>query len=258
MACFRLMIGHNGGTVLQGSRSYVSKVRAAFQGRIILNRPVKQVIAKTETSPALVESHDGWQGKYDEVVLACHGDQASRMLEGQELPVMQLLPKFTYQRNRAILHTDVNQMPKRKSAWCSWNYLADRRQEETDLCVTYWMNNLQPIPSDRQYFVTLNPIEEPVEGSILRSFLYDHPVYDLNSVAAQRRIWSHQGEGGLWFCGSYLGYGFHEDGIQSGLAVAEGISGQARPWSVPAGSDRVNLPDDWTARHLTQRSEVAA
>ena len=247
-------------TVIRGSRSYVTKVRSEFQGRISLNRPIKQIRIGEgqDDGRVLVESHDGWQGLYDDVVLACHGDQAKRMLTGNDLPVMEVLDQFTYQRNRAILHTDSTQMPRRKSAWCSWNYLADRDQEETDISVTYWMNNLQPIPSQTDYFVTLNPITEPAEGTILRSFLYDHPVYDLQSVAAQKRIWAHQGQSNLWFCGSYLGYGFHEDGIQSGLAVAEALTGHARPWPVPPESDRVNLPADWNPVKAGEQAGVAA
>ncbi|RED45789.1 NAD(P)/FAD-dependent oxidoreductase [Aestuariispira insulae] len=230
-------------TVVGGSRNYVNRLMEAFSGRVLTDRPVKTV--ERLADGVHVESHSGWQQRFDDVVLACHADQALAMMKDAGHQERDLLGRFKYQRNRAILHTDESLMPKRRSAWCSWNYLAEGETSDRELCVSYWMNNLQPIAGKRDYFVTLNPIREPRAGSIVRSFLYDHPIYDLDSEKAQHQLWHLQGNGGLWFCGSYFGYGFHEDGIQSGLAVAEAISGIARPWSVPAGSDRVNLPESW-------------
>ena len=129
----------------------------------------------------------------------------------------------------------------------SWNYLADETagEEGQKLCVSYWMNSLQHIKSDKNYIVTLNPNEPPGEGTVLRSFPYDHPVFDSQSIAAQHMLWNLQGKNNLWFCGSYFGYGFHEDGIQAGLAVAEALGGATRPWSFNPQKTRISLPDSW-------------
>ena len=131
-------------------------------------------------------------------------------------------------------------MPRRRRAWSAWNYLGRRGGDADGLCVTYWMNRLQALPASPDYFVTLNPTGEP--ASILREDLYEHPVFDLGALAAQKRLWSLQGAGGVWYCGAHFGAGFHEDGLQSGLAVAEALGGVRRPWSVPDPSGRIYLP----------------
>ena len=154
-----------------------------------------------------------------------------------------LLGAFGYERNLAILHGDPALMPKRRAVWSSWNYLSERGDGGHDaLCVTYWMNRLQGfLPQERDLFVTLNPIRPPREGSILRSVLYDHPIFGMEALAAQRGLWSLQGRRRTWFAGSYFGAGFHEDGAQAGLAVAEALGGVRRPWTVPNESGRIHI-----------------
>lgn len=233
-------------TVKGGSQSYVEQVARSLVGGIRLNSPVRAV--RRTGDGVVVETHLGQRARYDHVVLACHADQALAMLAAPTRDEESTLSCFRYERNRAILHTDESLMPKRRNAWCSWNYLAERSADQPGLCVSYWMNSLQPLHADTNYFVTLNPIREPKAGRIVRSFLYDHPVYDLAARDAQEKLWSIQGHDRLWYCGSYFGYGFHEDGIQSGLAVAEALSGTKRPWTVRPEGDRIGLPADWPIR----------
>ena len=149
-----------------------------------------------------------------------------------------MLGDIGYQRNVAILHTDASLMPKRRKCWSSWNYIQSGDEEQT-VCVTYWLNRLQSLDTDTDLFVTLNPTEPPREGTIIRSFLYDHPVYDQAAVAAQGELWRLQGHNRTWFCGAHFGYGFHEDGLQAGLAVAEALGGVRRPWRCENESDRI-------------------
>ena len=152
-----------------------------------------------------------------------------------------LLGAFRYSRNLAVLHTDETFMPKRRAVWSSWNYLGSRRAPRDQVCVTYWMNLLQNIDSDRPLFVTLNPPRAPRAGTLLHSEIYEHPLFDAEAMAAQRKLWLLQGQRNTWFCGAYFGAGFHEDGLQAGLAVAEQLGGLRRPWKVPNESGRIVL-----------------
>jgi len=129
-------------------------------------------------------------------------------------------------------------MPRRRAVWSSWNYLADRKRADS-LCVTYWMNRLQGIDARVPLFLTLNPAREPRADLVLRTELYAHPLFDTAALCAQRHLWSLQGRRRTWFCGAYFGSGFHEDGLQAGLAVAEAIGGVRRPWSVAGESARI-------------------
>ena len=153
----------------------------------------------------------------------------------------ELLGAFRYSRNLAVLHTDDSFMPKRRAVWSSWNYIGSRDAARDGVCVTYWMNRLQNIESDKPLFVTLNPPRPPRAGTLLHSEVYDHPIFDAKAIAAQRKLWLLQGERNTWFCGAYFGAGFHEDGLQAGLAVAEQLGGVRRPWRVPNESGRIVL-----------------
>ena len=117
-------------------------------------------------------------------------------------------------------------MPKRRAAWASWNYLSDGADRTRRLSVTYWMNRLQPLGDAPDIFVTLNPLRAPRSGSVLHRELYAHPQFDLVALAAQKRLWSLQEKHRTWFCGAWTRYGFHEDGLMSGLAVADGLRRQ--------------------------------
>jgi predicted NAD/FAD-binding protein len=135
-----------------------------------------------------------------------------------------------------VLHRDPGQMPRRRSAWASWNHVGRRGE---DGGVTYWMNRLQPLPGDEAFFLSLNPEQTP--GGVLHDQVYEHPLFDSPAMLAQRRLWSLQGRRRTWFCGAYFGSGFHEDGLQAGLAVAEQLGGLRRPWLTPDPSGRIFL-----------------
>jgi predicted NAD/FAD-binding protein len=151
-----------------------------------------------------------------------------------------LLGAFRYSRNHAVLHCDDSFMPRRRAAWAAWNFVG-RRKAADGVCVTYWMNKLQAIPDATPLFVTLNPGRPPRSGSILHNEVYEHPIFDAAAMNAQRRLWSLQGDRNTWFCGAHFGAGFHEDGLQAGLAVAEQLGGVRRPWTVPDESGRIVL-----------------
>ena len=227
-------------TVVGGSREYVKRMIAGVSGGLVLDR----AIAKVGPNPlggAFVEDRYGNREVFDHVVLACHGDQALGLQDMPAPRVRKLLSAFKYERNLAILHNDHSLMPKNKKVWSSWNYLAEERDGEQKVCVTYWMNRLQHLDNDQPLFVTLNPPHHPAEGTVIRSFLYDHPLFDAGAMAAQKDLWSIQGVDNLWYCGSYFGYGFHEDGLQSGLAVAEALGNVRRPWNVENESGRIHV-----------------
>lgn len=226
-------------TVTGGSREYVAKLTESFAGRIRTGRPA---LAVERLEEGVRVRSAGGAHVYDNVVLACHADQALVLLGAEATPrERDLLGAFRYTRNMAVLHTDKTLMPRRRSVWASWNYIGRSGAEATLPCVTYWMNRLQGLPGHTDYFVTLNPPHAPRPGSLLRSESYEHPVFDAAAIRAQRRLWSLQGEGGVWFCGAHFGAGFHEDGLQAGLAVAEQLGGVKRPWRVVNESGRIHV-----------------
>lgn len=235
-------------TVSGGSRVYVDALARRLTKAARLARGVTAV----RRFGAHVEVHDssGHTDLFDEVVMATHADQALSLLQEPSGNEVNLLGAFRYSRNQCILHSDPALMPRRKAVWASWNYIGqsgeDIRQNPT---VTYWMNALQRVPTSQNLFVTLNPTTEPKQ--ILHQECYEHPIFDAAAMRAQRRLWSLQGRDRIWFCGSYFGAGFHEDGLQAGLAVAEAIGGVRRPWRVENESGRIYLDDPATSRHGT-------
>ena len=228
-------------TVDGGSREYIKRLTQGYRDRVLLGMPATSVHRRD--GAVFVESEDGNRRRFDHVVIASHADQALGLLSDANTLERRWLGAIRYSQNRAVLHNDSRLMPKRKRVWSSWNYLQSQRNGgDTSLCVTYWMNRLQGIDPSHPLFVTLNPHIEPDCKSIIGEFLYEHPVFDRSALDAQQHLWSLQGRGNTWFCGSYFGYGFHEDGLQSGLAVAEAVGGVRRPWTVPGESDRIALP----------------
>ncbi len=225
-------------TVTGGSRQYVKAITAPFADRILLNTAVVSV--RRDKDSVIIEDRQGERRRFDHVVIASHADQALDMLADADNAERRLLSAFRYERNLAILHSDCRLMPKTRKAWSSWNFLGENRQDDTRVCVTYWMNRLQSLPGTRPLFVTLNPNRQPADGSIHRSFLYDHPMYDQAAIRAQRLLWNLQGTRRTWFCGAHFGHGFHEDGLQAGLAVAEQLGGLRRPWQVEDMNGRIH------------------
>lgn len=220
-------------TVAGGSQEYVRRLSAGFRNRVRLKSPVTG-LRRSAAGVLLRSPYDG-EEHFDHVVLATHADQALRILgddAGQR--EQEILGAFRYQENRAVLHSDISLMPRRRSLWSSWNYLAETasqaRGSDAATCVSYWMNRLQNLPGNQPVIVTLNPLHEPVSDKVFGEFTYDHPQVDAAALRAQRNLPVIQGEQRTWFCGSYCGHGFHEDGLQAGLAVAQAL-GATVPWA---------------------------
>lgn len=229
-------------TVKGGSRAYVAKLAEPLNGQAMIGRDVKIV----ERSSAGVVIEDGLRQRlFDKVLVACHADQALGVLKAPTEAERQILGAFRYSRNYAVLHGDERLMPRRRAAWAAWNYLATS-DRSSGPSVTYWMNRLQHIDPSVPLFVTLNPVVEPRLDRVYNQFTYEHPLFDQAAIEAQRRLWSLQGVGNVWFAGAYFGAGFHEDGLQAGLAAAEAMGAPRRPWLVKNESGRIHLdPDVW-------------
>lgn len=216
-------------TVTGGSRSYVGRLLSDFDGEVRLGTPVARI--RRVAGRVEVTDVGGHRDTFDAVVLAAHADQALRMLEDAGDTERRLLGAFSYTPNRAVLHRHAGLMPRRRSVWSSWNYIGGRnRSDDQQPCVTYWMNRLQQLDPAHPLFVTLNPSREIPQEDTIATFDYAHPLFDQRALAAQQQLWQLQGERNTWFCGAYFGSGFHEDGIRSGLDVAERLAGAAAPW----------------------------
>jgi len=225
-------------TVEGGSREYVARLTRPFADRIVLSRRVRGI---QRVGGGVEIDGGGGSERFDHVVIATHADQALAMLGDADTHEHRLLGAFGYRRNEAVLHADASLMPRRRRVWSSWNYASEAREGAPALSVTYWMNRLQGLPDGQPLFVTLNPIHEPDPALVHRRDVYHHPVFDAAAGAAQKALWSLQGMRNTWFCGAYFGAGFHEDGLQAGLAVAEQLGGVRRPWVVPSESDRIPI-----------------
>lgn len=209
-------------TIAGGSREYVKRITAPWSDRIRLATPVVDA-RRLDGGGVRLRTAAGSEETFDRVVFACHSDQALRILgDGATALEREVVGSFGYQRNTAVLHRDASLMPKRAKAWASWNYHVT--EPASDLAtVTYWMNKLQSLPTDTDYFVTLNRDADIDPSTIDRSIVYHHPIFTLDAVAAQARHDEVDGVGGVHFAGAYWRYGFHEDGVMSGLRVAQRI-----------------------------------
>lgn len=225
-------------TVTGGSRTYVEKISAGIPVRNVGVRAVRR-----HANGVSVIDEKGHEDRFDGIVLAAHADQSLSMLSDADELERELLAPFKYQNNLAILHTDDALMPARRRAWSSWNYIARpvAGGEGHSVCVTYWMNNLQNLGNAEDLFVTLNPATPPSQEKILRTFQYEHPLFDAHTDDAQQQLWRLQGHRNTWYCGSYFGAGFHEDGLQAGLWAAEDAGGVRRPWMVEDESGRIHV-----------------
>jgi len=208
-------------TVAGGARQYVGKIVAGIPDKR-LNTPVLSI---RRDAQGVWLSTAGHVERFDRVVLACHSDQALRLLLDASPAEQATLGAIRYQPNRAVLHTDTRVLPRQRRAWAAWNYqrAADPTQEQSRVCLHYLLNMLQPLPFVQSVVVSLNPVHEIAEQHVLGSYSYDHPVFDLEAIRAQKQIPNLQGQRGTYFCGAWTGYGFHEDGLASGLEVARRI-----------------------------------
>lgn len=223
-------------TVRGGSREYVRCLAAVLKDNVRLNAGATAV--RRESEGVTIVDGQGQTHQFDAVVIGAHADEALAILDDADDLERGLLGDFRYTGNRAVLHTDRSLMPRRRRVWSSWNYLGATEQGAS---VTYWMNSLQSIDPATPMFVSVNPVVDPDPQSIIQEFDYAHPFFDVGALNAQEKLWQLQGRRNTWFCGSYFGYGFHEDALQSGLAAAEDIGGVRRPWSVAEESGRIHL-----------------
>ena len=211
-------------TVRGGARQYVRRIASRIPD-VRLGDAVLSVRRDAVTGQVVVKSRHASE-RYDHVVLACHSDQSLALLTDADAGERAVLEGVRYERNRAVLHTDTALMPALKRVWSAWNYMSDGGAEP-NVSVTYLLNRLQPLPFDTPLMVSLNPVTEPRPDAVLAEFDYMHPIFDGAAIAAQRRLPDIQGRRQVWFAGAWTGYGFHEDGLKSGLAVAHGIFSQA-------------------------------
>lgn len=212
-------------TVTGGSRRYVEKFAAALGDRVQLQSPVSQVRRDTQGVDVTIA---GQVHRFDQVILACHSDEALALLGDPSAGENAILGAIGYAPNEAVLHRDDGFMPVRKAAWASWN--VSRGDPAAPIELTYWMNRLQGLDPACPLFVTLNPARPIDPAKVFARFQYAHPQFDGPAAEAQRQIWSIQGVNRTWFAGAWQGYGFHEDGLRAGLRVALKLGGHV-PWT---------------------------
>jgi uncharacterized protein len=204
-------------TVSNRSRAYVSKILKNISGEKFKNYKVSNISRNDDNVRISIGSE---HLNYDYVVLACHADQSLNILEEPTVKEKEILKKFTYVPNRAFLHTDENLMPLRKKAWSSWNSIT----KDGKTCVTYWLNKLQNLKTKKNYFLTLNPVEIIDNSKIIKQEKFSHPYFNNENVNLQKDLHLLQGRKRTWFCGSYFGYGFHEDGLKSSIELMKNFN----------------------------------
>jgi predicted NAD/FAD-binding protein len=207
-------------TVVGGSHSYIRVFERTFNGEIISAAPVTTV--RRSNDRVLVHTSDGNAREFDHVVLATHADEALGLLADPTPEESRLLGAWRYQLNRTVLHTDTSLLPPNRRAWASWNYRRESGPgDEKSVSITYHMNRLQGLKTEAQYCVTLNTSRTIDPASVIARFDYTHPLYDFESIATQSPLEALNGNNRTWYCGSYMGYGFHEDAVQSAMAVVD-------------------------------------
>jgi len=226
-------------TVSGGSRSYVERIATPLRSRARLAQPAAAV--RRDSSGVHVRDASGHWDRFDKIVLACHADQALGLLTDASAMERSLLGTFRYSSNDVWLHQDATLMPRRRKTWASWNYVAESGSLDAKASVTYWMNRLQNLPNDLPLFVSVNPTRLPAQSTVHAHTVFEHPMYDCAAIRAQRHLHEIQGVQDTYFCGSYCGYGFHEDALSAGLDVAEQL-GAARPWRRPEEHRRIGDP----------------
>jgi predicted NAD/FAD-binding protein len=206
-------------TVTNRSRTYVKRILEKISGETFKNYKIKNISRSEDNVRVSIRNE---YLDYDQVVLACHADQSLKILDKPTEKEEEILNKFTYVYNLAFLHTDKNLMPKREKAWSSWNSIT----KDNKTCVTYWLNRLQNLETDKNYFLTLNPVEEIDKKKIIKQVKFTHPYFNNENVSLQKELHLLQGRKRTWFCGSYFGYGFHEDGLKSSIELMKNFNTQ--------------------------------
>ena len=217
-------------TIQGGSREYVKRLVAALEKyKVNIKRECVLRVNTTADGGQVEVISQGGRVFFDEVIMACHSDQTLDLVHGIDQQSRNILAAIPYQKNRAILHTDIRFLPKAKRCWAAWNYTAksgDMPNTKQHVSVNYLINRLQPLPEqlqDAQIIVSLNPSEEPDPKLIHQEIHYSHPVFDMSAIQAQKELPLIQGASSIWYCGAWTGFGFHEDGLRSGELVAEAL-----------------------------------
>ncbi|WP_428659556.1 NAD(P)/FAD-dependent oxidoreductase [Reyranella sp.] len=218
-------------TVKGGSRSYVDRLAAPLLKDATI--APEAIGVRRGHDGVWIKDAGGHWGCFDKVVLACHADQALGLLIDPDQREGMLLGSFAYSSNEVWLHGDPGLMPRRRDVWSSWNYVSESQPTDGKASVTYWMNRLQNFPEDLPLFVSVNPMRTPAMGQAHARQVFQHPMFDPAAIRAQRNLHEIQGVRDTYFCGSYCGYGFHEDALSAGLDIAERL-GARRPWARPA------------------------
>lgn len=207
-----------------GSQQYVKALTQSFRHKIVINRAIDQVERKA--GKVILQDSNGSKQIFDKVIFACHSDQALRILQDPSKEEHDVLGSIPYQENYMVLHSDPTVMPSKQSAWASWNAVVPRNASN-QCTVTYYMNKLQGLPGKRPFFVTLNPLQTIDKSLIWRERMYHHPIYSIDTLKAQQRWDQINGHRNTYYCGAYWFWGFHEDGVRSGLRVVDAIASEA-------------------------------
>ncbi len=202
-------------TVKNRSRTYVNAILKEISGEIYKNYEVKKIIRKNNNIRIMVGPDEEFL-EYDHVVMACHADQSLKLIQPSTME-NDLLKNFEYVENQAYLHCDETLMPRARNSWASWNAISNKDASQS--CVTYWLNKLQNIDTKNNYFLTLNPISKIDDKKVIKKIKFTHPSFNLKTYRLQKELVNLQGKQNTWFCGSYFGYGFHEDGLKSSLKL---------------------------------------
>jgi len=205
-------------TVTGRSKTYVNKILQTISGEYFKNYRIKNVLRK-KNSVILYYGTSNEYFEYDKVIFAIHANEVLELIDEPTENEKKILKNFHYKKNIAYLHNDDYLMPKSKNAWSSWNSILDKNDEKKS-CVTYWLNELQNLKTKKNYFLSLNPIVPIEDSKIIKKIEFTHPFYDMKTIKAQKHLSELQGVKNSYFCGSYFGYGFHEDGLNSGINVS--------------------------------------
>ena len=201
--------------IFGGSNEYIKKLISLKIFKYYTNFKILKII-RNNNNIKIIDKNNNYH-VFDKVVFATHADQVLSLLDNPTTLELSTFKKFKYSINSAYLHTDTSLMPVSKYTWSSWNFL--NKSNKKKFTLTYWMNLLQKLPTNKNYFVTVNPFKEP--DDIINKTSFEHPIYSLDSLIAQKEIMKIQGQNNTYYTGSYLGYGFHEDGIQSAAHIAK-------------------------------------
>ncbi|MBE5318075.1 FAD-dependent oxidoreductase [Pedobacter sp. MR2016-19] len=213
---------HQWYTLQNGSQAYREKLIAPFRDRIKINTKIVAV-KRLENGKVEVENQKGEKFEFDKVIMASHADQTFEIVKDKTTLETELLSKFKYQLNKAVVHTDEKQMPKAKLAWSSWNYRVEKQGDKLLPSTIYWMNNLQGVSKKQNYFVSINPAGTLNPEKIVKEIDYHHPLFDVPAMQAQEQLHRLNETGPIYYCGSYFKYGFHEDAYKSAVDLCRGL-----------------------------------